>query len=870
MRYSSAVAFKATLRAQRYVSWLGRHIAAVIAGHLAVLGLSVYLIAFHLPLRADFSHLLPQDAPSVRDLRRLESRIVVKDTMLFLVQAPTSELRQVATRELTAGLRALPRDLVEHVTDDDAEIRSFLRANKFLFVPLPDLEAIRDALAQRIADAKLRANPLYVDLDEEPASSNRANDTLEALRAKQRDAEARIDRSGHVSSDGKSALIEIQIAFGTTDIDRGKQLIANLDALRAKTAAAHPGLIMGYTGSIVTAVAEHSAISRGILLSTIVTGGLVALVLALYFRSATLLVLLVGTIGIATAATFGAAALTVGHLNAATAFLGAIIAGNGINYGILLIARYLEERRHGDVESALANAIAHTLRPTVVASLGAAIAYGSLAATSFKGFADFAAIGAIGMTLCWVASYGLLPALVLGFGRSTRIYRGNPVVGSALVKLLGFRNSRAVLVASLAVGAVTTAISVRYIAADPFEYDLKKLRSEAPDAVDARRWMKTSDKLFGRGIAGRTFFAADRADQVPQIIDALRARDAGKPPEKHVVGSIASILDVVPPDQDKKIAVLSQIRTLLDDPGLTTLEDTERAELAKLRPPDAIHPITTSSLPPAITNKPEVTEADRRVGLMVSIHSADRIDEWNGHNLMEFSNAVRRLELANGEVVTTSGASVVFADIIDAIERDGPSVTLTALIGLAIMVVGLVGWNRRAAAVLTATASGTLLMVATCALIGLRVNFLDFIALPITLGLGIDYAINVAHRYDHELAPDPIATLRTSGSAVFICSLTTIIGYGSLLASQNLAIRGFGAASLFGEVACVFTALVLVPALLAVGRSHSTASGKPVPPLESMPLREPVGAPLEPVLQMPSGPLLRNHFEAENPAESGR
>ena len=44
-------------------------------------------------------------------------------------------------------------------------------------------------------------------------------------------------------------------------------------------------------------------------------------------------------------------------------------------------------------------------------------------------------------------------------------------------------------------------------------------------------------------------------------------------------------------------------------------------------------------------------------------------------------------------------------------------------------------------------------MVAVCALLGLKVNFLDFVALPITLGLGIDYAINVAHRHDHEDIP---------------------------------------------------------------------------------------------------------------------
>ena len=128
------------------------------------------------------------------------------------------------------------------------------------------------------------------------------------------------------------------------------------------------------------------------------------------------------------------------------------------------------------------------------------------------------------------------------------------------------------------------------------------------------------------------------------------------------------------------------------------------------------------------------------------------------------------------------------------------------------------------------TASGSLLMVAACAVSGIKVNFLDFVALPITLGIGVDYAINVAYRHEQQHVPDPIMTLRTSGAAVFVCSLTTIIGYGSMLISENLAIRGFGMASLIGEVACVMTALVLVPALLAlrhkpaVGASESVAA----------------------------------------------
>src|SRR5262249_52366002 len=213
----------------------------------------------------------------------------------------------------------------------------------------------------------------------------------------------------------------------------------------------------------------------------------------------------------------------------------------------------------------------------------------------------------------------------------------------------------------------------------------------------------------------------------------------------------------------------------------------------------------------------KLTEKDGRLGFLISIRPANRLDEWNGHDLIRFATAVRRLELDGGETVTTSGASVIFADIVDSIEHDGPICTTLAAAGLVVRVFLRVGRNRRAVSVLVATASGSLLMVTACALLGLKVNFLDFVALPITLGLGVDYAINVAHRHDHEESPDPITTLRTSGSAVFVCSLTTIIGYGSLLVSENLAIRGFGTASLIGEIACLTTALVLVPALLAIG-----------------------------------------------------
>jgi hypothetical protein len=327
--------------------------------------------------------------------------------------------------------------------------------------------------------------------------------------------------------------------------------------------------------------------------------------------------------------------------------------------------------------------------------------------------------------------------------------------------------------------------------------------------------MALSDRTFGRGYSGRTYVAADRLDQIPLIVRAVRDHDANVDPAHQTFGSVTSILDFVPDDQPRKLAVLSDIRRMLDDDALAALSDSERAELTELRPPDDLAAITAQTLPPIV--KEQLEEKDGRIGYIISIRPAPRLDEWNGHDLIRFATAVRALKLGDGETVTTSGASVVFADIVTSIASDGPRVTAIAALGLVVMVSLLVGRNRRGVAVLVATASGSLLMVAACALLGLKVNFLDFVALPITLGIGVDYAINVAYRHDHEQVPDPLTTLRTSGSAVFVCSLTTIIGYGSLLISANLAIRGFGLASLIGEIACVATALILVPALLGLG-----------------------------------------------------
>ena len=95
----------------------------------------------------------------------------------------------------------------------------------------------------------------------------------------------------------------------------------------------------------------------------------------------------------------------------------------------------------------------------------------------------------------------------------------------------------------------------------------------------------------------------------------------------------------------------------------------------------------------------------------------------------------------------------------------------------------------------------------------LRLNFLNFVALPITVGVGADYAVNVMQRY--ELAGGEMRRVVVeTGGAVILCSLTTMLGYSALTLSVNRAVHSFGVAAAAGEVACVLTGVLGLPAFL--------------------------------------------------------
>ena len=104
---------------------------------------------------------------------------------------------------------------------------------------------------------------------------------------------------------------------------------------------------VSYAGDMLAGFSEYNTI-RNDLLSVGATGiALVLAVVLLYFMRLRALLVMGITIAVGLVWTFGLTQLVIGHLNVATGFLVSIVAGNGINVGILYQSRYFEERRRG-------------------------------------------------------------------------------------------------------------------------------------------------------------------------------------------------------------------------------------------------------------------------------------------------------------------------------------------------------------------------------------------------------------------------------------------------------------------------------------------------------------------------------------------
>jgi predicted RND superfamily exporter protein len=788
----------------------------LVAAALAIAGGA---LTSRLSVKSDLSYLLPESTPSVRQLRALEKRARLAATFMLGVESTDVAARARAGEALVRRIRALDAKAlgIGGVTFDDGVLRRYTWDNRFLFADLADLTAARDGLRDRM----MKANPLYVPLDEPaPAEEKGAGgDRMDALRKKLDQARQKASHpKALVSANGQLQLIIVRATFNGGDLDRGARLAGALqqqiDATVAETFAATGSKVtVGMTGDVIRGLAEQHGLVAGMTIATLLTLVAVLAALLLYFRSLAGVLALGWSLTVGALVAFAFTELTIGHLNIASAFLSSIVIGNGINFGIIYLGRYFEERRAGQpVERSLEIARSGTMRGTAAAALAAGTAYLSLAATPFRGFRDFGIIGGMGMACCWISAYTVLPAALALVERQGWLrVRPEPAAVGWFERALPTRTGP--VLAAAAILFVASGLGAwRYLTHHPLETNLRNMASTNAELDRGVALMDKFDRAFGHGISGGFALAVQNRDEVAPLVRKLRAADAGKPERQRLFSRVTTLDDRLPADQPEKLEILAELRRLVDrqlrHPDLLT--DDERQTLQESRPPDGLRALGDADVPLELA-WPYV-ERDGTRGRIVLANTGLGIDSWDTRDLRRFAAAVRGLGL--GPDVLVGGSAFVFTDMLDAMERDGPRATAIAALGAVVVVVALLGPSLAASATLFCGAFGTLALIALAGLFGLKVNFLDFVALPITIGIGIDYSVNIISRARTE--PDTpqgrLESARTA-SAVALASYTTVVGYGSLWFSSNKGIRSFGFAAMLGEVTCLSAALLIAPTL---------------------------------------------------------
>jgi uncharacterized protein len=792
----------------RYPAWVSKRRRAILAG-AAVLTAVAAAVAARLPIRTDFSQLLPSREPSVVSLRRLTARKATTAVVEIGIAAADPRAARDFAAALAPELRRLPPDLVREVDDDDLPMRRFVWEHRDLYASEADLRQALEAV-RALAAAQ---NPLFVNLDDggEPA--------LDLLAAKAEQLrEATVDRPpGYAGEGGRLRMIVVRAPFSDTEPARGEALLAALRRTAAALLPAHPGVEVGYAGDPVTATLEHALVLRDVAVSAVACLLLVSALLLAAFRSPRIVLALCMSLAAGCALTFGWTRLAVGQLNSATAFLGSVVAGNGINFGIILAARYREELRRGPHAQALAEALARTAVPTLVAAMAAAAAYLSLIVTEFRGFSEFGAIAGVGMIFCWATTFLVLPALL-----DVLRPRDPPAGSESRAVRIASIPSRVASIALLLCAAASALAGARIVLREPFEDDLGALRSRSLPSSEAGRWSRRLDAAFGRTRSGGFVLGVEHAADVPVVLSALERAEREVEPAARVLGQVDALplaLPGSPEEQRRKLGLLCELRALLRR-ALPHLPAGARDRLGALLPDETPRVLGLADLPAAVRDA--FLENDGRAGLLLVVHPGPAFEGWSYRGIRRAVELVRglRFERPLHGPLEISGPEVLFVDMMRAVERDAPRATAVSAMLVLVLLAAALGPGKDLAAGAFALAAGAGGMLGAMALLRVRLNFLSAVAIPITLGIGVDYPLNVIARVRQELLSggDVRLALRRTGGAVALCSATTLIGYLVLLGSDTGAIRSFGLAAVLGEVSCVLAALLVAPAALVVLR----------------------------------------------------
>jgi hopanoid biosynthesis associated RND transporter like protein HpnN len=630
-----------------------------------------------------------------------------------------------------------------------------------------------------------------------------------------------------------------------------------------QTLAEVPGVNVGITGEAVLELDEMAQSQKDSMAASILSLVLCALIFIISYGETGRPLKATSALIVGIGYTLGFTSATVGHLNILTIAFLPILIGLAIDFAIHLITRYEEElRKHETQHLAIQRAMVNTGLGIFTGCLTTAGAFLAMAFTDFKGIQEMGIITGSGMILVLIPMLTFLPALLLK-GRQNIIDRDSQPRSSprssyrARIERLWLDRPIAVTIIVLLISAAAV-IPARNVY---FDYNLLHLQSEGLPAVEyEHKLIESASKsvLFAAVVATNKehalrlesqltnlpsvatvdsmakFLVGDQSSRIRKVgaikEEVAAIRFAPVDPDPVNVDDLSRTLwalhgylglaleEISRQDQPQIEQDLSSLRGAIE--GLrhamltgdsrrvaNTLAAYQRALFEDLRETfrairtqDDSSPLTEESLPPNLRSR-----FVGKDGLHL-LQVYPKRDVWQRSNQLEFVGEIRSI------APRVTGTPVQLLEYTTLLKD---SYIEAAYYSLAAIIVLVFIHFRRLGSVflsLIPVGIGTLWTTALMSLLDVPFNPANIMMLPLVVGIGVTNGIHILNRFAEEHNPSILS--RSTGKAVIVSALTTIVGFGSLVIAKHQGIQSLGIVMSLGVAMCMLVAITFLPALL--------------------------------------------------------
>ncbi|MDP2958993.1 MAG: MMPL family transporter [Longimicrobiales bacterium] len=780
-----------------------RRFRKTILGVAAVATLVGGWLSSRLELNSDFAALLPETFASARALEAIGEQVVWTSHFRIALETQDFEAALAFARDVTPRLEASA--WVRAVAyQNDVE---FYERNALLFVDVPKLDSLRDAVRTAIDARKQSYNPLMVD-DLFGENGDGEDDGFRTeLLGWQEEYRASLPKRYYANPSRTVLVLDVSPAQEGSDLAYDRAMAADVRRIVEETdpSAYAPDMQVRYGGNINNRVTELETVTADVLGTAGFGVSGVFLLLAVAFRSVIIASLISLSLVASLAWTFGLTYLVLGQLNTITGFLFVVLFGLGVDFGIHAMARYKESRQAGADSHAAVHAMVCQVGPALLTSaLTTAAAFFSLLLLQFRGFSELGLITGVGMLFAVASVLVVLPALVI-LAEDLGVLRIERVEGKALTGPKGRLPFARTIVAA---GTLLTLASAYAFTRVPFQYDFTELRIITPERQEYARVVEGVFPMTESPAVVLTA-SAEQAEEVVAAVETIARADTLSP----TVASVLSVRSLVPARQDEKLDRIRALRRLVSDEADAGLDrrDQERVDrLNRLLQVD--EPFTWADFP--AQDRERFTAPDGGPGDFVLIYPS--VPLRDGRNAMAFRDDVGTVEGASGTVYHAASPNIIVADLLTMITREGPlAVLLSLAVVFLIIFVGAGSW-KSALLVMSPLVFGLVWTGGLMYAAGMQLNFFNMVVFPSLVGIGVDEGVHIHHRYREEGPGSLPFVLRRTGMAVTLTTLTTIVGYAGLLFAHHPGLRAIGTLAVVGLTAAFLSAVLVLPAMIEV------------------------------------------------------